>query len=53
MPTDQTFFIYLTENGFLPGGSGTIIRHYTQVTHITQNNTPCPNETQHTKLHTQ
>jgi hypothetical protein len=26
----------LTANGFLPGGSGTTIRHDTQTTHITQ-----------------
>jgi hypothetical protein len=25
--------------GFLPGGSGITIRHNTQITHITQNNT--------------
>jgi hypothetical protein len=30
----------LTENGFLPGSSGTTIRHNTQITHITHNNTP-------------
>jgi hypothetical protein len=40
-------FFILTANGFLPGGCGTTI------THITQNNTPSSNETQHTKLHTQ
>jgi hypothetical protein len=46
------FFIiyYLAVNGFLPGGSGTTIIHNTQMTHITQNNTPRSNETQHTKL---
>jgi hypothetical protein len=31
-------FIY-TANGVLPGGSVTTIRHNTQITHITQNNT--------------
>jgi hypothetical protein len=34
-------------NGFLPGGSGTTLRH------ITQNITPRSNKTQHTKLHKQ
>jgi hypothetical protein len=29
----------LTANGILPGGSGATIRHNTQITHITQNNT--------------
>jgi hypothetical protein len=43
----------LTVNGFLPGGSGSTIRHNTQITHITQNNTPHLNKTQHTKLHKQ
>jgi hypothetical protein len=43
----------LTANGFLPGGSGTTIRHSTQITHITQNNTLRSNKTQHTKLHKQ
>jgi hypothetical protein len=37
----------LTANGFLLGGSGTTVRH------ITQNNTPRSNKTQHTKLHKQ
>jgi hypothetical protein len=31
--------IILTGNGFLPGGSGTTIRHNTRTTHIKQNNT--------------
>jgi hypothetical protein len=44
-------FFILTANGFLPGGSGTTVGHNT--THITQNNTPRSNKTQHTKLHTQ
>jgi hypothetical protein len=35
----------LTADGFLPGGSGTTIRHNTQITLQS-------NETQHTKLHT-
>jgi hypothetical protein len=30
----------LTANGILPGGSGTTIRHSTQIIHIAQNNTP-------------
>jgi hypothetical protein len=37
---DDYYYYYLTENGFLPGGSGTTIGHNTQITHITQNNTP-------------
>jgi hypothetical protein len=45
--------IYLTANGVLPGGSGTTVIHNTQITHITQNNTPRSNKTQHTKLHKQ
>jgi hypothetical protein len=43
----------LTANGFLSGGSSTTIRHNTQITHITQNNTPHLNKAQHTKLHKQ
>jgi hypothetical protein len=34
----------LAATGFVPGGSGTTIRHNTQ------NNTPHSNKTQHTKL---
>jgi hypothetical protein len=45
-------FILIT-NEFLPGDSGTAIRHNTQITDITQNNTPSSNKTQHTKLHKQ
>jgi hypothetical protein len=48
--SDLLIFI-LTANGFSPGGSGTTIRHNTQTTHITQNNTRS-NETQYTKIHT-
>jgi hypothetical protein len=40
----------LTANVFVPGGTGTTIRHNTQKTHITQNNPPHSNKTQHTKL---
>jgi hypothetical protein len=29
-------YLYLTANGFSPGGSGTTIRHNTQITHIIQ-----------------
>jgi hypothetical protein len=38
-------YIYLLklQKGFLPGGSGTTIRHNTKITHITQNNTPHSN----------
>jgi hypothetical protein len=39
----------LTANGFLPGGSGTTIRHNPQIAHIKQNNTPHSNKTQHKK----
>jgi hypothetical protein len=45
--------IFLNWKCVLPGGSGTAIRHNTQITHITQNNTPHSNKTQHTKLHKQ
>jgi hypothetical protein len=44
-----TLFI-LTSNWLLAGGNGTTIRHNTQITHITQNNTPGSNKTQLTKL---
>jgi hypothetical protein len=37
--------IFLTANGFLPGGSCNTIRHNTQ------NNPPRSNKVQHTKLH--
>jgi hypothetical protein len=41
------FYLFiLTENGFLPGGSGAAIRHNTQITHHTQTK-------QHTKVHNQ
>jgi hypothetical protein len=30
------YFFILTANGFVPGSSGTAIRHNTQITHITQ-----------------
>jgi hypothetical protein len=47
------YLFILTANGFLPGSSGTTIRHNIQITHVTQNNTPSSNKTQHTKLHKQ
>jgi hypothetical protein len=55
VPLVSYYFVLfiLTANGFLPLGSGTTIRHNTQIAHKTQNNTPRSNETQHTKLHTQ
>jgi cytoskeletal protein RodZ len=34
----------LAASGFLSGGSGTTIRHNTQITHITQNYTPSSKE---------
>jgi hypothetical protein len=37
----------LTANGFSPGGSGTAIRHNTQITHITQNYTNNKGHTTH------
>jgi hypothetical protein len=40
------YFIYLNCKWVLPGGSDTV-RHYTQITHITQNNTPHSNKTAH------
>jgi hypothetical protein len=39
--------IILTANGYLPGGSGTIIRHNTQITNFTQNNTTIKRKTAH------
>jgi hypothetical protein len=42
----------LTANGFLPGGSGTTIRHNKQITHITQNNTTIKRNTAHKTTHT-
>jgi hypothetical protein len=41
------YLFILTTNGFVPGGSGTTIRHNTQ------NNTPHSNKTQHTELQKQ
>jgi hypothetical protein len=35
------------------GGSGATLRYNTQIIHITQNNTPSSNKTQHMKLHKQ
>jgi hypothetical protein len=37
---------------FSPGGSGTTIRHNTQTTHITQNNTTIKRNTVHKNTHT-
>jgi hypothetical protein len=42
----------LTSNGYSPGGSGTTIRHNTQITHITQNNTTIKQNTAHKTTHT-
>jgi hypothetical protein len=39
----------VTANGFLPGGSGTTIRHNTQITHITQNYRNNKGHTTHTE----
>jgi hypothetical protein len=44
-------FIYLNCEWVLPSDNGATIRRNTQLTHITQNNTPHSNNTQHTKLH--
>jgi hypothetical protein len=41
----------LTDNGFSLGGSGTTITYNTQITRITQNNTPRSDKTHHTNLH--
>jgi sensor histidine kinase regulating citrate/malate metabolism len=38
-----SIIIILTGNGFVSGGSVTTVRHNTQITHITQNNTPHSN----------
>jgi hypothetical protein len=52
---------FLTENGFLPGGSGTTIKHNTQISqkityhaqtkHSTQNYTNNKGHTQHDEYH--
>jgi hypothetical protein len=39
--------IILTANGVLPGGSGTTVRHNTQITHHTQTNTNNKGHTTH------
>jgi hypothetical protein len=44
---------FLTANGFIPDGSRTTIRHNTQTTHITQNNTTIKRNTVHKTTHTQ
>jgi hypothetical protein len=46
-PKNLLLLLILTANGFLPGGKGTTIRHYTQITHITQNNTTIKRNTTH------
>jgi hypothetical protein len=46
------YYLFLTANGFSPGGSGTTIRHYTQTTHVTQNNTTIKRNTVHETTHT-
>jgi hypothetical protein len=43
-------FIYFNCKWVFRGGSGTTIKHNTQISQITQNNTPHSNKTQHTKL---
>jgi hypothetical protein len=42
----------LTANGILPGYSDYTIRHNTQITHITQNNTTIKRNTTHKATHT-
>jgi hypothetical protein len=42
----------LPESGYLHGGNGTTIRHYTQITDITQNNTTIKRNTVHRTAHT-
>jgi hypothetical protein len=50
---DYYYYLFiLTANGFSPGGSGTTIRHNTQITHITQNNTTIKRNTAHKTTHT-
>jgi hypothetical protein len=44
--------LILTENGFLPGGNGTTIRHNTQITHITQNYINNKGDTTHNEYNT-
>jgi hypothetical protein len=45
--------LYLSCKWDFTRGSDTTIRHNTQITHITQNNTPHSNKTHHTKLRNQ
>jgi hypothetical protein len=45
------FLFLLTANGFLTGGSATTIRHSTQMTHITQNNTTVKRNTARRSAH--
>jgi hypothetical protein len=42
----------LTANGFLPSDICTTVRHNTQITHITQNNTTIKRNTAHKSTHT-
>jgi hypothetical protein len=46
------YLFILAENGVSPSGSGTAIRHNTQITHITQNNTMIKGNTAHKTTHT-
>jgi hypothetical protein len=39
MACNRDIFTFFYLCGFLPGGSGATIRHNTQITHMTQNNT--------------
>jgi hypothetical protein len=44
---DGILLFLLTAKGYLPGGSGTTIRHNTQTTHSAQNNTTIKQNTTH------
>jgi hypothetical protein len=46
------YLFILTANGFSPGGNSTTIRHNTQITHITQNNTTIKRNTVHKTTYT-
>jgi hypothetical protein len=51
LPKGLLLLFILIAKGVLPGGSGTI-RHNTQITHITQNNTTIKRTTAHKTTHT-
>jgi hypothetical protein len=51
-PESTLLLFILNSNGLSPGGSGTTVKHNTQTTHITQNNTTIKRNTVHKTTHT-